>query len=184
MAISGPVCAGKSTLAAGLRSAMGARILTTRLLIADHLNRAPDELTRGELQQAGERLDEERGGAWVAEEVANLAQGSASLVVVDAVRNAQQLAAMRAEATTFHVHLAANPVVLAARYAARSLASPQLEFPGFEELRANPTEAQVEGLADLADLAIDTSRVGFDTTLAFVLQRFNQGEAEEERPPI
>lgn len=184
LAISGPVCAGKSTLATELSSAVGARILTTRLLIADHLGRGPDELTRGELQKAGEELDEERGGAWVAERVADLSHGNSSLVIVDAVRNAEQLAALQAQTQVLHVHLSADPDVLAARYAERTLASPQLEFTGFEELRANPTEAQVEGLADLSDLAIDTSRVGLDETLAFVLRRLDQGEAEEEEPPV
>lgn len=181
VAISGPVCAGKSSLAAGLAGAVGARILTTRLLIADHLGRAPVELTRGELQRAGEELDEERGGAWVAERIVGLTHGGVSLVVVDAVRNAQQLAALRAEAGTFHVHLSADPEVLAARYAKRSLASPQLEFTGFEDLRANPTEAQVEGLADLADLTIDTSHTDHGETLACVLRRLDQGEA---RPSV
>ena len=177
VAISGPVCAGKSSLAAGLAGAVGARILTTRLLISNHLGRAPVELTRGELQRAGEELDEERGGAWVAERVAGLSHESVCLVVVDAVRNAQQLAALRAEAVTVHVHLAADPNVLAARYAARRMASPDLEFPGFEELRANPTEAQVEGLSDLADLTIDTSRTDPDESLAHVLRCLDQGEA-------
>jgi adenylosuccinate synthase len=174
VAISGPVCAGKSTLAAGLRSATGAPILTTRLLIADHLGRAPDELTRGELQRAGEELDEERGGAWVAECVADLSRGNASLMVVDAVRNAEQLAALRAKAGTLHVHLSADPDVLAARYAERRLANPQLEFTGFEDLRANPTEAQVEGLADLADLAIDTARADAEATLRKVTNVLGQ----------
>ena len=168
MAISGPVCAGKSTLAAGLRSTMDARILTTRLLIADHLGRDPVELTRGELQRAGEELDEERGGAWVAERVADLSHGNSSLVVVDAVRNPEQLAALRAKAGTLHVHLAADSDVLAARYTERRLANPQLEFTGFEDLRANPTEAQIEGLADLADLAIDTTRADAEATLRAV----------------
>lgn len=174
VAISGPVCAGKSTLAAGLAGGIGARILTTRLLIADHLKRAPDELTRGELQRAGEELDRQRGGAWVAEQIAGFARGDAPVVVIDAARNAQQLAALRIEARTLHVHLTADSEVLARRYTERSLATPQLEFPEFEELRINPTEAQVETLADLADLAIDTSHTDIEDTLRKVTNVFGQ----------
>lgn len=179
IAISGPVCAGKTTLAAGIARVREARILTTRLLIADHLGRAPDELTRGELQRAGEELDEERGGDWVAEQVWDLSRGSSAPVVVDAVRNSDQLLALREHAGIFHVHLAAEPGVLAARYAERSRASPQLEFLGFEELRASPTEARVEGLGELAEMAIDTSHLCVDETLARVLRRLDQGSAEE-----
>jgi len=170
VAISGPVCAGKSSLAAGLRSAMGARILTTRLLIADHLGRNPDELTRGELQRAGEELDEERGGAWVAERVAGLAGVDGGLLVVDAVRNLDQLVALREEGFALHIHLTANPNVLADRYAERSRSNPQLEFVDLESVRANPTEARVERLAPFADLDLDTGVINADTVLAAVLE--------------
>jgi RNase adaptor protein for sRNA GlmZ degradation len=133
--------------------------LTTRLLIARHLDRRPEELSRSELQEAGDELDRERGGAWVAEEIAELLGEGAALVVVDAVRNADQLAAVRDVADTLHVHLSADEATLAARYAERTRSNPQLEFPNFEGLRANPTEAQVEELASAADLVIDTGRL-------------------------
>jgi adenylosuccinate synthase len=175
VAISGPVCAGKSTLAAGLKSAMGARILTTRLLIADHLGRDPDELTRGELQRAGEALDEERGGAWVAEGVTGLAGADGGLLVVDAVRNFDQLVALREGRFASHIHLTAAPKVLGYRYAKRSRDNPQLEFPDLESLQANPTEAQVERLAPFADLELDTAASDADAVLRAVLGALNEG---------
>lgn len=175
MAISGPVCAGKSTLAAGLRSAMDARILTTRLLIADHLCRDPDELSRGELQKTGEELDEERGGAWVAEGIAGLAGVDGGLLVVDAVRNFDQLVALREEGFVSHVHLTADPKVLADRYAERSRNNPQLEFPDLESVRANPTEAHVERLARFADLELDTGTIDADAALRAVLEVLDDG---------
>lgn len=170
VAISGPVCSGKSTLAAGLSSATGAQVLTTRLLIADHLGRGPDELTRGELQAAGEALDLERGGAWVAEGVAGLAAGADELIVVDAVRNLDQLATLREERFTSHVHLTADPEVLADRYAIRSRNNPQLEFPDLQGLRASPTEARVEELAHVADLELDTGAIETDGALHAVME--------------
>jgi hypothetical protein len=153
---------------------MGIPILTTRLLIADHFGRDPNELTREELQRAGEELDEERGGAWVADGVAELSEGKSSLVVIDAVRNAAQLAAIRAKGSALHVHLTADPELLAARYEERRLANPQLEFTGFEDLRANPTEAKIEDLGDLADLGIDTSRADAEATVREVKKRLDQ----------
>lgn len=154
--ISGPVCSGKTTLGRGLADACGAEVVTTRILIARHLDRQPDELSRSELQAAGEALDEERGGAWVAEKVAEMRRGLAAPVVVDAIRNAAQLDALRGVAETFHVHLRADPEILAARYERRISSDPQLEFPNFSELRANPTEAAVGELASEADLVLDS----------------------------
>ena len=175
MAISGPVCAGKSVLAAGLRSVVGARILTTRLLIADHLGRDPDELTRGELQKAGEELDEERGGAWVAERTEELAGEEGGLLVVDAIRNHHQLVALREEGSALHVHLTADPNVLGHRYAERSRNNPQLEFPDLESVRANPTEARVEGLSLFADLELDTGVMDANDVLGAVLEVLARG---------
>ena len=180
IAISGPVCAGKSTLAKGLATARGVRVLTTRLLIARLLDRRPDELTRGELQTAGDELDRERGGAWVAEEIGELLVERPGLVVIDAVRNADQLAAVRDVAATFHVHLSADEATLAARYAERSRSNPQLEFPNFESLRANPTEAQVEELVELADLTIDTSRAK-PQTRRWIQRWLNSVRAKKKR---
>ncbi len=182
IAISGPVCAGKSTLADGLARTRGAVVLTTRSLIAHHLGRPAEVLSRSELQEAGDELDRKRGGSWVAAGVKELRDGAAALVVVDAVRNARQLEALAAEIECLHVHLNAEDATLAARYAERIRANPQLEFRGFAQLRANRTEAQVKELAGLAGLAIDTSCFDPAETLARVLLRLDQGEAEEESP--
>jgi adenylosuccinate synthase len=174
VAISGPVCAGKSTLAAGLGFATGARILTTRLLISDHLGYGADELSRGELQKAGDVLDEERGGAWVAEGVEALVGNAGTLIVVDAVRNFGQLVALREERLMSHIHLTADPDVLANRYAERSRNNPQLEFADLQSLRANPTEANVETLARFADLELDTGATEADAILRAVMDILQQ----------
>lgn len=158
VAISGPVCSGKTTLGRGLESACGAQVLTTRILIADHLSRRPEELSRAELQAAGDRLDREQDGAWVAEKVAALRGQVHGPVVVDAIRNHAQLEALCGLADTFHVHLRADIEILAARYEERISLSPQLEFPSLADLRANPTEATVEELAVRANLVLDTGR--------------------------
>lgn len=131
-------------------------MLTTRILIARHLDRRPEELSRGELQAAGDQLDEERGGAWVVEEVAAMRGTTDVPVVVDAIRNAAQFEALRDLAETFHVHLRADPEILATRYEQRISLDPQLEFATLAGLRANPTEAAVEELATVADLVIDS----------------------------
>jgi shikimate kinase len=177
------VCAGKSTLAQAVAEARGASVLTTRLLIAAHLNRAADELSRAELQQAGDLLDRERGGAWVAEGVLELGMGAGGLAIVDAVRNAEQLAALRLEADTLHVHLSSDESTLAQRYNERSRLNPQLEFAGFEDLRANRTEAEVERLGALADLRIDTSELDAEEAERVVRRVLDQRDMGEGAAP-
>jgi adenylosuccinate synthase len=169
VAISGPVCAGKSTLANGLAEGGQAKVLTTRLLIARFLDRRPEELSRAQLQEAGDRLDLERGGGWVADEIAVLRLGEPDLIVVDSIRNAEQLAEVRAVSDAFHVHLRADEAILAARYAERSRSNPQLEFPDFNGLRSNLTEAHVEGLGRGADLLLDTGGADAAETRSAVL---------------
>lgn len=169
VAISGPVCAGKSTLADALVGVCGASVLTTRTLIARHLSRPPEGLSRSELQEAGEELDRQHGGAWVGEEIAEILEGGPRLVVVDAVRNGEQLAAARELAQTFHVHLSADETTLVERYAERASSNPQLEFPDFKSLLASPTEAQIEELGRGANLVVDTGREGKAQTMNAVL---------------
>ena len=92
--LSGPVAAGKSTLATALGERWGVvRLKTQDLLIA--LTGA--ELDRAALQQAGERLDRETGGAWVVE---GLTRRLGELpddarVLVDSVRLVAQVEAIQ-----------------------------------------------------------------------------------------
>jgi adenylosuccinate synthase len=61
--LSGPICAGKSTVVESLCKRYGARPVKTRDLIKHQLPGVKDE--RGALQRAGEKLDRADGGAWV-----------------------------------------------------------------------------------------------------------------------
>jgi adenylosuccinate synthase len=62
--ISGPVGVGKSELAKALIARFGAARISTRELLIDRTG-TPNE--RKPLQEAGERLDQETDGAWVAQ---------------------------------------------------------------------------------------------------------------------
>jgi adenylosuccinate synthase len=154
--LSGPVCAGKTTLAAGLQERMRAHVLATREVIVERTATARDDLHRGRLQQLGAALDRAEGGYWVADAVRERF-GGGDLVVVDAVRTPDQAAAVRALDTTLHAHLTAPPEVLARRYDERAAARPALELPSFAAVRADPTEAGVALLAPLADLVLDSN---------------------------
>jgi len=88
--LSGPICAGKSTVVENLCKRYGARLVKTRDLIKQQLPRVKDE--RGALQRAGEKLDRADGGAWVKNalarfiEAANEGSTPRGLFVVDSVR--------------------------------------------------------------------------------------------------
>ena len=68
IALSGPVAAGKSTLASALEVEYGADRLRTQRLLRSIAEQRGTSLpsTRGALQDFGDALDQESGGAWLA----------------------------------------------------------------------------------------------------------------------
>lgn len=168
--ISGPVGAGKSTLADRLAKRFGALHVRTRDLIAERARQAGETppTDRAGLQAYGERLDVETNGSWVAQDLAASVGGidQTRLVVVDGVRLASQIESMR---TAFgrdvvHLHLYAPHDELAARYERRrsSGESEIKELPSYDDVASNPTEAHVADLARDADIAIDSKRCSAD----------------------
>jgi adenylate kinase family enzyme len=168
--LSGPVAAGKTTLAKGLSSGRAFKRLSTRDAILRRLPSTPR--TREALQVAGERLDQLSDGAWVAEEVSSVLRETPSPVgiVVDAVRIRAQIEEVRGVTArpVVHVHLTASPSVLSERY--QSKHTRIVEVDDYSMVRKNPTESQVEGLAMYADLVIDTTSVSAGEALRLVLQ--------------
>jgi adenylosuccinate synthase len=156
--LSGPVGSGKSTLASALRDGYAARIIKTRELIVALMPEV--QQTRSELQDAGDVLDARSAGAWVADGLATISPDE-PLVIVDAVRRADQVDAIRArfpDVEVQHIHLQAPEQVLSARYEQRALSGD--ERTSYSEVRENATEAAVDDLARISDFLIDTSSEG------------------------
>jgi adenylosuccinate synthase len=155
--LSGPVASGKTTLAQKLVDRYGHHLFKTRELITSLTG---SEVARGQLQQAGERLDRRTNGRWVASalerEVSRLDEDAT--VIVDAVRIKLQVEAIRDAfgQRVVHVHLTAPVETLAKRYSARSGAVQELKT--YDSVRSNPTESHVEQLKDAADVVIDTQQ--------------------------
>jgi cytidylate kinase len=161
VAVSGPIRAGKTTLAENLVDATPAALLRTRDVL---LERAGGSASRQQLQELGRTLDEATGGTWVLRAVESLCDRSeASLAVVDATRIALQIECLRSRFPTVHVHLTAPLSVLRDRWDSQGGQLP------YDELRADPTEAQVESLTSIADLVIDTSTRNPEETTRAVL---------------
>ncbi|MER9031005.1 AAA family ATPase [Mesorhizobium sp. LNJC405B00] len=160
--LSGRIGAGKTRLAARLVDRHAATLVKTRELILRTLPRTSDK--RQELQRAGERLDRQTDGRWLAEALAALIDERrsndelpAGLFVLDAVRINGQIGAIRrafGDSVVHHVHLTASPETLEKRFSQRKVRSD--DGVTWSQAAANATERKVEGLASFADTVINT----------------------------
>jgi len=176
VALSGPVGAGKSSLAKRLAVSLGALHVKTNRLI--ELLTPEVKKSRSGLQRAGDKLDDQTDGEWVAREIFALLerkpQGSVEYVVVDSIRIQNQLKHLRRyfPAAFVHIHLTADLTTLAKRFNARSSAI--LEATSYDAVRANATEKRVDQLGSIADAVIDTGRCAEQDVFARVGARLGK----------
>jgi adenylosuccinate synthase len=170
--VSGPVGAGKSTLARNLADRYGLAYVRTQDLMRDIAIERGEELPpeRRALQEYGEKLDVETSGRWVADQVsAMISRGDVvgPLVIIDAVRIVRQIDSLRDAfpSEVAHIHVHAPTEVLAKRYKAR-VDSGLTELADYEAVSANKTEASVGDLASDADVSIDTAQSSEGDVLA------------------
>lgn len=182
IALSGPICAGKSHFAEALSAAVHTHKVSTRQFLV----KQGAENTRAALQEAGVRLDKETGGAWVVEVAREaLVQCPAdSILLLDCVRIKVQLDALRAEFgdRLFHVHLTAQVEALEERYLQRN--HEVAEFATFAEARENPTEAAVPSLAKVANIILDTEFTSSSELAAVALQLARISPVKVARPLV
>jgi adenylosuccinate synthase len=158
--LSGPISSGKSTLAKGLAERYGMSIFKTNEVLKRRV-RKDFVQDRKVLQTEGERLDKRTRGRWVLEELREWANqlNTVPNIIIDSVRIKEQIQVIR-EAygqVVVHVHLTAPVSELEQRFNRRRQQGREKDFQ-YSEVRANPTEKQVEELAEVADVVIDTKR--------------------------
>lgn len=159
--VSGPVAGGKSQLARALADRFGGKRFSTRELLMAELAEG-EEATRSTLQRVGAELDERTDGRWVAERLSRpIYESGTDLAIVDAARVAGQIEGLRRAfgREVKHVHVTASPETRAGRFEKRRSRAEITESATYGEVSADPTEAEIDGLASIADVAIDTDRV-------------------------
>jgi adenylosuccinate synthase len=177
--ISGPVGVGKSAFCKEFESRFGAVRLSTRQILTE--TGVPDD--HRALQTAGEQLDRETGGRWVADSAVqharNLSQDA--ILLVDSARIKEQIDHLRRAygQNVFHVHLTASVEILRLRYLDRD--RKLREFDTYDELRKNTTEANIEQLGAIADVRIVTDRCEPRSILALAVAGHRLYPSEPER---
>jgi adenylate kinase family enzyme len=147
--VSGPVGAGKSRLSKRLAVAFRGEVVSTRQVLAEEYHVHERAQNRGHLQELGDQLDRETSGRWVAEAVIGHTKflRPTGVVIVDAVRRESQIDEVQRllkNVWLFHVHVTASERVLTKRYRKKQEERKGEELPSFAEVRANPTEAQID----------------------------------------
>lgn len=172
VALSGPICSGKSMLAELLVDKAGAKKVKTNELLKDLKPNAKH--TRLSLQRLGDQLDKQTNGSWVVDGLLRLGaidQAANQLIVIDSIRIEPQLQALRRalNVQVVHIHLVANDEELAKRYSKRK--GDFQEFSEYKKVRQNLTEKHVQSLAKIADVVIETDRCTPEDVLVRVTAR-------------
>jgi dephospho-CoA kinase len=143
--ISGPIAAGKTTLAEALAT-KGFAYTRFSLVIDDELNRRGQPLDRQHRQALGAELHAEGRQRWLSERTLERV-GGATLIVVDGLRFPEDHAflAERAGANFLHVFVDADESKRRERYAVRA------NDGSFDTAAGADVEAQVEAMRRLAD---------------------------------
>lgn len=155
--ISGPISSGKSVLAKNLTEEFGAQLVKTRDILLK--SKKISKNNRLALQTEGDRLDRETNGGWVLEgliDTMRIAKKN-TVFVVDSVRIIEQIEHIRhAYGQVIHLHLTAPLDELRKRYVVRYRGKKGI-IP-YETVRKNTTEKNIEKLANVADVVINTHR--------------------------
>ena len=132
------------------------------------------------LQRAGDRLDRNTHGQWVAEALARRvrdADNHENCLIVDSVRIGMQIDRIRESygPKVTHIHVTAPIDVLEARFARRAEQSRSEHAMMYADVRRNRTEQRVDTLRQVADVVIDTDRCTPADVIARAEAALNRG---------
>jgi adenylosuccinate synthase len=168
LVVSGPICAGKTTLSCLLHSRAGFKIVSARQVLSVLSREVAD---RRELQLFGRRLESETRGGWLARSIAEMSRGDAETpIVVDSARTKAQLDAIRRDldGPVTHIHLTARESTRNSRFEDRGDQEGFEAGRSFNEYAADPIEVVVSQLEGMADATIDSTHMTPRQVLASV----------------
>ncbi len=171
----GPVCAGKTTLALGLSTALEAEVVSAREVIRETL---PGD-DRADLQASGRELERRTGGHWLSEAAARIGDRPA---IVDAARTAAQVQALVNMPRQVHtIYLAASEQSCRRRFQTRD--DPADSFQSFDQLIAGELPLRRE-LREMTDLVVETDGLGVKEVRDVVLRYLATGGQVEGKSPV
>jgi adenylosuccinate synthase len=166
--LSGAIGAGKSSVATALMGSHGFRKIGSSDYLKSQIPinqlKEGDEL-RLQLQELGDRLDQETDYLWIVNPVAIQAIANAAGVthwLIDAVRKKRQVEHFRHHfgANIRHVHIGAPEEVLRSRYGNKG---------NYDQAIAHPNEVNARSLSEIADRTFDSSVLGSDAIASRIL---------------
>jgi adenylosuccinate synthase len=182
--LSGRIASGKSSLAQGLsRSSQAVLVSTSELLKRAATENGIDLKDRRALQEFGTAKDRDTDGQWLADALQIQVDSARpdQFLVVDAVRLSEQIVAIRSRfgRLVTHVHLTAFEADLVQRYNSRARATDR--STSFAAASSDLTERQVETLAPIADLHINTSTSAPEDVVVRCLARMGRLSSLDSR---
>ncbi|MBW4976326.1 adenylosuccinate synthetase [Roseovarius mucosus] len=179
---SGPIGVGKSLFSAEIEKRPKVKRVSTRKHILEAMK---CENERGALQRAGDKLDVESDGKWVADAVENAINNDSSVEIflVDSARIESQVTELRNRfgGAVFHIHLTAADEELERRYKLRK--QELKEYLTYQEAASHGTERGVKDLASVADLCLNTDHVDAESlaTAALAWRGFSSKPYDPEQ---
>jgi len=169
--LSGPIASGKSTIARELMLTHGYRSISSGNYLRETLGARGRPITREELQNFGDQLDQETNYEWLTENISRKAieDHTQKKWILDSVRKVEQISSHRKllETSIIHVHLIAPAEELKSRYDSRNKSS-ELEY---KKAKSHSNEKNTENLITVADLIFDTSESSTTEICELIIQR-------------
>ena len=181
--LSGPVAVGKSGVANALIKSHGFASIKSSSYLRAQLAANGLADSRTNLQEMGDRLDNESRFKWLIDKVAApaiAANPDHTRWLLDSVRKKPQVDHFRNYfgRAVFHVHLIAPEPIIEARYTARLLSGSESGNVAYADAIAHSNEISARSLADIADLLVDLASTSSEVATLAIIEKWKAREVD------